>query len=143
METGSQADARRLNVLLRPDGTVIVPPRLAPWIKALAQADITRRRREAGLAYDVLLLLDALSLAPEDVAVSGNDVPSINRLGVGDVPSHVGEAASTREAAEELGYSVRTVRWMLTHGRLTGVKLGRDWHVSRASINEFLYGKAV
>lgn len=142
-ETGSQADARRLSVLLRPDGAVIVPPRLAPWVRALLVDDLRSRRREGGAAYDVLALIDALDHASATVAVNGNDVIQINRIGLGDVPcDQVDDPASTREAAEELQCSERTVRWMLAHGRLVGRKSGRAWLVSRASIHEYMHGKA-
>ena len=146
METGKHADDRRLNVLLRPDGTVAVPARLARWVLSLLRADLESRRREGGLAYDVLSLLDALSCAPQELAVSGNAVIQIDRIALGDASgesSSVMDAlASTREAADELGCSVRTVRWMLAHHRLLGRKSGRAWLVSRSSMSEYMHGKA-
>ena len=38
------------------------------------------------------------------------------------------------QAAQELGYTVQHVRWLLRSGKLAGTKLGRDWLVSRDSV---------
>ena len=41
------------------------------------------------------------------------------------------------EAAAQLSYSTQHVRRLLRSGHLEGVKAGRDWIVSRASVDEF------
>jgi excisionase family DNA binding protein len=42
------------------------------------------------------------------------------------------------EAAEILPLSAYTIRKYLHNRRLTGKKIGRDWHISQLNIEEFL-----
>ncbi len=38
-----------------------------------------------------------------------------------------GEYMTVKQAAEQLGLSMARVRFLVVHGQLPGVKLGRDW----------------
>ena len=49
---------------------------------------------------------------------------------------------SSAEAADELSYTVQHVRRLVREGRLTGYKIGRDWLVSRESVQAYLTSKA-
>ncbi|WP_081815261.1 helix-turn-helix domain-containing protein [Leifsonia aquatica] len=140
-ETGTQADARRLSVLLRRDGVVLVPPRLAPWIRSLAVRDVGDLRRITnGSGNDILDLLDALSTAPQHVSVDGHITLPESKILLGDAPG-TSAPVSTRAAAERMGLSERTVTRMLVADRLFGWKLGRVWVVPESSIEQFLNGK--
>lgn len=44
------------------------------------------------------------------------------------------EYITSAQAAEQLGYTIQHVRRLIGQGRLAGFKLGRDWVVSRTSV---------
>ena len=48
------------------------------------------------------------------------------------------EFMTTKEAAEKLGFHVRSIPKMLRDNILEGERFGRDWLVSRKSIDEYL-----
>lgn len=47
---------------------------------------------------------------------------------------------SVRETGEALKISRHKVYDLIKSGRLQGVKIGRDWRISKESINKFLKG---
>lgn len=47
------------------------------------------------------------------------------------------EYIATKDAAAILGFTHQHVRLLLRHGKLRGMKFGRDWLVSRESV--FVY----
>lgn len=142
MESGREADARRANVLVRPDGSVVVPPRLARWVLGALRLDLAQRRREGGLAGDLLALLDGLARVPDTPAVGGGALGSAGRIEVGDAPdSHMGELVSTSEAADLMGMPIRTLTSNLERGTIRGYKVGRAWGVPRSSIDEYMNGR--
>jgi excisionase family DNA binding protein len=52
------------------------------------------------------------------------------------------EILTTEQAAKYLKVSERTIRMMLTQGRLPGAKIGRAWRVRRADLDAVLSGKS-
>lgn len=48
------------------------------------------------------------------------------------------EVITCEEAARLLGYTVQHVRRLVRDGKLQGVKLGRDWVLSRDSVDRLL-----
>lgn len=44
---------------------------------------------------------------------------------------------TTKEAAEALGISIRRVQKLIQEGRLKATKKGRDWNISRKSVEEY------
>lgn len=48
------------------------------------------------------------------------------------------EFYTTQEAAEKLGFHVKTIPMMLRNKTLDGVKFGRSWLVSKKSVAEYL-----
>lgn len=147
MESGNQADSRRLGAIpLLPDGSTVVPRRLARWVRSLILQDVgDLRRLTNGGRNDILMLLDALTEVPE-VAERGNDHMPDSKIVTGDAPDadllSVRDLVSTREAANLLECAERTVRWRLERGVLRGWKPAHTWLVYRSSIDEFLDGKA-
>lgn len=49
----------------------------------------------------------------------------------------VGYMLTTKQAGERLGVTDARVRVLLTEGRLSGEKFGRDWLVSRESVENY------
>jgi len=45
---------------------------------------------------------------------------------------------TSRQAAEKLGFHVKTIPMMLRNKTLDGVKFGRAWLVSKKSVKEYL-----
>lgn len=48
------------------------------------------------------------------------------------------EFMTTQEAAEKLGFHVKTIPSMMRDKELDGIRFGRAWLVSRKSVNEYL-----
>ena len=48
------------------------------------------------------------------------------------------EFMTTQEAAEKLGFHVKTIPMMVRNKTLEGVRFGRAWLVSRKSVAEYL-----
>lgn len=142
-ESGDQADARRLNALVRADGSVVIPSRLTPWVRSLleaALADVRRAGRGGSLGADVLETLDALQVA--EMSDKGRLISSfgtIESVGKGDVS---GEFLTPAQAAKVLECTERTVRRALAEGRLLGWKLGaRQWLIRHKDLDDFRFGR--
>lgn len=141
-ESGLEADARRLNALLRPDGSVVVPARLTGWVRRLlepALADIRRAGRGGSLAFDVLETLDALERS--EVSVSGTIMPGQDKIMVSSECEASEVFMVSAHAAEQLGCTDRAIRRALQEGRLRGRKLGREWLISQHDLDEYRFGK--
>ncbi len=48
------------------------------------------------------------------------------------------EFMTTQEAADKLGFHVKSIPKMVRDNVLEGVRFGRDWLVSRKSVDEYL-----
>lgn len=48
------------------------------------------------------------------------------------------EFMTTQEAAEKLGFHVKTIPMMVRNKTLEGIRFGRAWLVSRKSVQEYL-----
>ena len=44
---------------------------------------------------------------------------------------------SSKEAANELGYTIQHTRFLIREGKLDAVKFGRDWMIVRESVVEY------
>ena len=134
-ESGLEADARRLNALLGPDGSVRIPPRLTGWARSLfdgALQDIRRAGRGGALAGDVLDILDALAAAD-----NGSVHPVAGSL-------KVGQLVTVAQAAQALGCGERHVRQLLQDERLAGFKPGgRHWLIDSEELERFRFTKGV
>ena len=130
-----EADARRLNALLGPDGSVRIPPRLTGWARSLfdgALQDIRRAGRGGALAGDVLDILDALAAAD-----NGSVHPVAGSL-------KVGQLVTVAQAAQALGCGERHVRQLLQDERLAGFKPGgRHWLIDSEELERFRFTKGV
>ena len=52
------------------------------------------------------------------------------------------ELITTREAAENLGYTIQHTRLLIRRGEIEATKFGRDWLVVRESVVEYKTGGA-
>ena len=48
---------------------------------------------------------------------------------------------TTREAAENLGYTIQHTRLLIRQGKIEASKFGRDWLVVRESVIEYKAGQ--
>lgn len=48
---------------------------------------------------------------------------------------------TTREAAEDLGYTIQHTRLLIRQGKIEASKFGRDWLVVRESVVEYKTGQ--
>ena len=48
---------------------------------------------------------------------------------------------TTREAAEDLGYTMQHTRLLIRQGKIEASKFGRDWLVVRESVVEYKVGQ--
>ena len=60
------------------------------------------------------------------------------RTKVKDTMPDLAEFMTTQEAAEKLGFHVKTIPMMVRNKTLEGVRFGRAWLVSRKSVAEYL-----
>ena len=60
------------------------------------------------------------------------------RTKVKDTIPDLAEFMTTQEAAEKLGFHVKTIPMMVRNKTLEGVRFGRAWLVSRKSVAEYL-----
>ena len=134
-ESGVEADRRRLNALLGPDGSVRIPPRLTGWARSLfdgALRDLRRAGRGGSLAGDVLDVLDALA----ESADNGSVLPAAVSLKV------IGQFVTVAEAARVLECGERAVRLALQEHRLAGFKSGaRHWLIDSEELERFRFTK--
>ena len=63
---------------------------------------------------------------------------SPTRTKVKDTMPDLAEFMTTQEAAEKLGFHVKTIPMMVRNKTLEGVRFGRAWLVSRKSVAEYL-----
>ena len=60
------------------------------------------------------------------------------RTKVKDTMPDLAEFMTTHEAAEKLGFHVKSIPLMIKNKKLDGVRFGRAWLVSRKSVDEYL-----
>ena len=134
IETGQEADRRRLNALSNPDGSVTIPLRLVGFVRTLidgALRDLRRAGRGGSLAGDVLDVLDALA----ESADNGSVLPAAGSL-------RVGQIMTCKQAAKVLECGERAVRLALQEGRLAGFKSGaRHWLIDSEELERFRFTK--
>lgn len=125
MTTESDRSAS-LRGLLRPDGSVLIPPGLTPDVLRRLVRDIVTEARSTGGQPSAAArqLLDALYAAAEH-----------QHARPADEPAPVEAASLTvREMADRMGCSTQHVRKLLAGGKLDGRKSGGVWivHTSRS-----------
>ncbi|MGH1547976.1 helix-turn-helix domain-containing protein [Leifsonia poae] len=147
-ESGTEADARRLNVLLQPDGSLYIRSRLAPWVKRVLLADLQQMRRARSVgeyASDVLELLDALMSVPGQPVMDNSKINTAAEVdGFSSAVSASNALASaylcSDEVAVELGVTARTVRRLAQSGRLQGLKSGHSYVFTREALENYKEG---
>jgi hypothetical protein len=117
---GWTADGR---LVLTARGARMVAVALRLAARAAARNGVDYRARPAAGQFAALLAMaDRAAAAAAPVAVPGND-----RDGTG--PPGRSWLATTRQAADVLGVSPRTVRWRVQRGLLAGRRAGHAWLV--------------
>jgi excisionase family DNA binding protein len=119
-----QGGARELAGLLRPDGSVLVPPSVASELLRLLVKQLIADARSTGgqPTATARMLLSALYEAAQQHEQQGvaTDTPDVEQ------PS---QGLTVREVAARMGCSTSWVRQLLADGRLTGRRAGGVWIV--------------
>lgn len=61
-----------------------------------------------------------------------------SRTDTRNIMPDLNEFMTTQEAAEKLGFHVKTIPMMVRNKTLEGIRFGRAWLVSRKSVQEYL-----
>jgi excisionase family DNA binding protein len=128
--------AVRIGRHLTPEGSVVVPPRIAAWLEAKAGVSSDKRialRDSDPLAYEVLMALHCAALH------HGSATGTESTMGLGD--SRDLEAwLTTGEVAKRVDLSDRAIRKMIAAGRLAATKRGGRWllNLNHIQIAQFL-----
>lgn len=141
-ETGVQADLRRSGTLVRPDGSVVIPARLTPWVRSLIDAavrDLRRAGRGGNFGADVLEMLDALTLS--EVSPKGPLIRGESRIEVDGSGDASGEILTSARAAELLQCTPRSVTRACRAGRLRGRLVGYTWLIYERDLAEYRHNK--
>jgi len=67
-----------------------------------------------------------------DFTQTGKPIPADSTM------PDLNEFMTTQEAAEKLGFNVRSIPYMIKSETLEGVRFGRSWLVSRKSVKKYL-----
>lgn len=121
----------------QPDGSVIIPPRVASWIKHRLGRQLERRINMRltdphGYAALTALHLSALEYRSDSFPTSSTGRKSDRKQ---EVTSLSQEWITTTEAARLTGVTGRTVRNWITSQKLPAKKYGGRWLVSRHHLN--------
>jgi excisionase family DNA binding protein len=122
--------ALRISRHMTPEGSVVVPGRIAAWLE-----------REAGLTDDRRILLRDADVLKYEVLAALHLAALCDRSGVGTKvavartdPRNLETWLTTAEAASRLGVTDRAIRKWIAIGRLPAVKHGGRWVLNRNHI---------
>lgn len=128
----------RLEDLQLPDGSLLVPARVAArMLKLLELGVVAARQRGAASAVnlDMEIVLDALHEAAEEAGSgTGTTVLVERRLDAS------GKLLGTQGAADRIGCSERAVRKAIAEGRLNAVRVGRAWLIGERELDWYRFG---
>ncbi|MGW0626061.1 helix-turn-helix domain-containing protein [Streptomyces sp. NPDC002758] len=135
----------RLETLVQPDGSVIVPATATRAVLRALTRDLTARVRVDGgtVAPDVTRLLYALHSAAQHAEDRAN-TPSIERSSDNDTappPTATVNEVSADEAAAVLGCSAGYVRRLARAGTIRARRIGaRAWAIDRTALDHYRHG---
>jgi|GEM_PF-2874178 excisionase family DNA binding protein len=119
---------QRIADRMTPDGSVVVPPRVAAYLEAKAGVTADRRillRGHDDEAYEVLMALHFAA----DAHRSGNGTEHV--VGQRKQP----KLMTTTEAAKAIGVTDRCIRKRIATGRLPAERHGGSWLINPAQLN--------
>ena len=125
--------------LLRPDGSVVVPAAVVPWLEVQLREQL--RKARGNPSSSAVTLLKALTSAAEDFeagSFSGTTSRPAGRIEL------EGESFLTSARAAELTErSERGIRKACERGRLKALKVGNLWHISPKDLEKYIYRREV
>jgi excisionase family DNA binding protein len=119
----------RIAERLTPDGSVIIPPRIARWLEQQADMTADRRIRLRDTDPDAYVVFAALHLA----ALSSDS--GTNDKAAQGISAELDMWMSTSEAAKALNVTDRCVRKWCQTGQLRAVLSGSRWLINRNTLN--------
>lgn len=135
--------------LVHADGSVIVPPALVPAVRRALVADLAARQRADGgaLTPEAHAFLYALRTAAQarntpPPARGSADATAPLDTGTVDPDAHGRHGLVTAgEAADLLGSSAEWVRRLARRGTLSAYRVGPQWLIDRAALDDYRHGR--
>ncbi|CAJ1504264.1 helix-turn-helix domain-containing protein [[Mycobacterium] kokjensenii] len=123
--------SQRIAQHITPNGSVIVPPRIARWLET--QAGMTADRRIAlrmtdPEAYEVLAALHLVALSTRSATGTEPATPQHDS-------QESNQWVTTTEAATKLGVTDRAIRKWCATGRLPATNCGGRWLINTTHLN--------
>jgi excisionase family DNA binding protein len=137
------SNAEGLSSLVRRDGAVVVPARIAnPLLRLLTRGILDIRKANGGgvMSADLMIVLEALQIS----AIRENERVSSANGTAFSVSGNVGIAGdelTSSEAAHLLECTDRAVRKACKEQRLVGRKVGRQWLIRADALDNYRFGK--
>jgi hypothetical protein len=124
-----------VRALLRPDGSVVVPPAVVPWLELQLREQLGKARGNPG--GSAVALLKAFTVAAErfEGSVSGTRLGLGGRIVVGKLEPFLTSA----QAAELTERSERGIRKACVRGTLRARKVGNLWHIVPSDLESYIY----
>ena len=120
--------AQRIGRHRLPDGSIVVPPRIAAWLESKAGMTSERRimlRGSDPLAYEVLTALRYAAL--QHGASANGRIIAVRQQVTQDLSMWM----TTSEAAAQLGVTDRAIRQRIASGKLPAMRRGSRWLIYR------------
>lgn len=134
--------------LIRADGAVVIPARLADAVLVVLTLglDVLSRRNELGrLSPQMHEILEALQAASSRAPDPGMSANGPTRPGPASLESPdlqgTKELLTVAAAAEILGSSTRHLRRLCSTGRLPAKRLGRAYFISPGDLDDYRFGR--
>jgi excisionase family DNA binding protein len=118
--------------LRQPDGSVVIPPRLAGEVLAALIRDLAARAR-AGNGRPSKAALELLyALNDAETSGPGSAAAETRMLAV---------EITAEQAAQVMGCSTRWIRQLAEQGRISGRRVGHLWLLDPASVDRYRKGQ--
>ena len=124
--------------LLRPDGSVVVPAAVVPWLEVQLREQL--RKARGNPSSSAVTLLKALTSAAEDFEAGSFSGTTSRPAGRIELEKSFITSAQAAELTER---SERGIRKACERGRLPALKVGNLWHISPKNLESYIYRKEV
>ncbi|WP_431279883.1 helix-turn-helix domain-containing protein [Leifsonia poae] len=129
-----------VRALLKPDGSVIVPPAVVPWLELQLREQLKKARGNP--SSPAVALLKAFTVAAErfesagQSSFSGTTERPAGRI---DVSGVEGSFLTSAQAAELTERSERGIRKACERQKLPAQKVGNLWHIAPKDLDNYIY----
>lgn len=120
--------AERISQHIQPDGSVVIPPRIAAWLEDTCKLTADRRIRLRDTDPEAYIALAALHLS----AISSDR--GTDQVGEQQTTTQSEMWLTTKQAATALNVTDRCIRKWCATGQLHAEQVGARWLINRNSI---------